>query len=107
MAIAPSSTAVIFTSTRTTEFDDEYRVVAASMDDMVRQQPGFVSVESVRDPLTRRGITVSYWVNDESARAWKQVAEHVEAQRAGRERFYTEYSIVVAQVTRSYDSGDH
>jgi len=104
-AIAPAAIAVIFTSTRTTEYEDEYRAVAASMDDMVRRQPGFLSVESVRDPVTRRGVTVSYWVDETSAAAWKQVAEHQEAQRLGRERFYSEYSVVVAAVTRRYQSG--
>lgn len=107
MAIAPSAIAVIFTSTRTTHDEDEYRAVADAMEDMARRQPGFLSMESVRDGRTRRGITVSYWTDEESARAWKQVAEHLEAQRAGRQRFYSDYSVVVAQVTRSYGTGDH
>ena len=106
MAIAPAAIAVIFTSTRTADFNDEYRVVAEAMDDMARRQPGFLAIESVRDPDTRRGVTVSYWADEESALAWKQVAEHREAQRAGRERFYSEYSVVVAHVTRSYDKGE-
>lgn len=105
MAIAPSTVAVIFTSTRATDFEGEYEAVADAMDAMARQQPGFLSVESVRDPETRRGVTVSYWTDEASAQGWKQVTEHLEAQRAGRERFYTEYSVVVATVTRSYDSG--
>lgn len=107
MAIAPAAMAVIFTSTRTAEFDDEYRDVAEAMDDLARRQPGFLGVESVRDPGTRRGVTVSYWADDESALAWKQVAEHLEAQRAGRDRFYSDYSVVVARVTRSYDKAEH
>lgn len=105
MAIAPSAIAVIFTSTRTTEFEDEYRAVAATMDEMVRQQPGFISSESARDPESRRGITVSYWSDEDSAAAWKQVVEHLEAQRRGREEFYSDYSVVVARVTRSYAVG--
>jgi heme-degrading monooxygenase HmoA len=105
MALTPSVIAVIFTSTRTTEYEAEYRAVSESMDDMVRRQPGFLSMESVRDPVTRRGVTVSYWADEASAIAWKQVAEHLEAQRQGREHFYAEYSVVVATVTRAYDAG--
>lgn len=105
MAVEPSAVAVIFTSTRAPGFDEEYHAVSVAMDTLARVQPGFLSIESVRDPQTRRGITVSYWVDDASARAWKQVAEHLEAQRVGRERFYSDYTVVVAQVTRSYDSG--
>lgn len=94
--------AVIFTNTRAEGDDEAYGEAAARMVDLARQQPGFVSMESVRDPATRRGITVSYWVDEGSARAWKGVAEHVAAQEAGRERWYSDYEVVIADVTRSY-----
>ena len=77
MAIAPSAIAVIFTSTRTTQDEDEYRAVADAMEDMARRQPGFLSMESVRDPSTRRGITVSYWTDEASARAAAALAASV------------------------------
>jgi heme-degrading monooxygenase HmoA len=51
-----------------------------------------------------RGITVSYWRDDDCARAWKQVARHLEAQRLGRERWYGQYRVVVAEVIREYAS---
>jgi heme-degrading monooxygenase HmoA len=69
---------------------------------LATRQDGFLGMTSARDPHTRHGITVSYWRDDECARAWKQVAAHVEAQRHGRERWYTEYEVVVAEVRRSY-----
>ena len=50
--------AVIFTSRRTADHDEEYAVMAARMDELVREQPGFISITSVRDPLTREGVTV-------------------------------------------------
>lgn len=94
--------AVIFTSTRAEGDDEAYAEAAARMVELAEQQPGFVGLESVRDPATRRGITVSYWADEASARAWKGVAEHVAAQEAGRERWYSEYEVVVADITRSY-----
>lgn len=94
--------AVIFTSVRAEGDDEAYAATAVRMVELARQQPGFAGIESVRDPSTRRGITVSYWDNDASARAWKAVAEHLAAQEAGRERWYSEYEVVVAEVTRSY-----
>lgn len=94
--------AVIFTSTRTGDDDAGYAAMADEMDAMARAQEGFVSVDSVRDPQTRRGITVSYWRDESCATAWKSVAEHLVAQRMGRERWYAEYSVSVAEVTRSY-----
>lgn len=94
--------AVIFTSTRVEGDDEAYAEAAARMVELAEQQPGFVGLESVRDPATRRGITVSYWADEASARAWRGIAEHVAAQEAGRERWYSEYEVVVADITRSY-----
>lgn len=94
--------AVIFTSTRTADDDAGYAAMADEMDAMARVQEGFVSVDSVRDPQTRRGITVSYWRDEACASDWKAVAEHLVAQRTGRELWYDEYSVTVAEVTRTY-----
>jgi heme-degrading monooxygenase HmoA len=94
--------AVIFISTRTDDHADDYQVTAASMDLLARQQPGFMDVHSVRDPSTRQGITVSIWEDEASAQAWKQVAAHLQAQRAGIDRFYQDYEVIVAQVSRRY-----
>lgn len=94
--------AVIFTSTRTADDDAGYAAMAQRMDELARAQDGFVSVDSVRDEESRRGITVSYWRDESSAVAWKSVAEHLLAQSMGRERWYADYSVTVAEVTRSY-----
>lgn len=99
---ATSGIAVIFISTRADDHADEYHRVALAMEALARQQPGFLSMESVRDPSTNRGITVSKWVDESSARAWKEVAEHLHAQEAGRERFYLDYEVIVAEVMRTY-----
>ncbi|PHX61216.1 MAG: hypothetical protein CK552_01730 [Actinobacteria bacterium] len=95
--------AVIFTSVRTEHHQGEYAIWASRMDELVREQPGFMDHASVRDPLSRFGITVAYFADDASAAAWKQLAEHVEAQQLGREMFYSEYSVRMATVYRSYE----
>ena len=64
-------------------------------------QPGFLGVECARE-AGGFGITVSYWRDDSSARAWKAVVEHLEAQRRGREEWYAEYDVIVAEVIRAY-----
>jgi heme-degrading monooxygenase HmoA len=94
--------AVIFISTRADGDDEAYQQVAAVMDAMARRQPGFLRMESVRDPHTRRGITVSVWTDEQSARAWKDVAEHQAAQQDGRDRFYQDYEVMVTKVVRGY-----
>lgn len=94
--------AVIFTSTRANGNDDEYAATAARMDALAQEQPGFLSIVSVRDPDTRLGITVSYWRDEAAARAWKLNPEHLAAQQRGRETFYSDHAVVVAEVIRGH-----
>jgi heme-degrading monooxygenase HmoA len=94
----PPYTAVIFTSLRTGG-DNGYAVMSKRMVELAAQQPGYLGVESAREEL---GITVSYWADDASAAAWKQVAEHLIAQERGRAAWYVDYQVRVATVTRSY-----
>jgi heme-degrading monooxygenase HmoA len=98
----PPYTAVIFTSERT-EVQQGYAEMAAAMERLARQQPGYLGIESTHEVL---GITVSYWVDDSAARCWKQVAEHLIAQRRGREVWYRDYRVRVATVRRDYGPRD-
>jgi heme-degrading monooxygenase HmoA len=95
-------TAVIFTSLRSERPGDGYVEMALAMDELAATQPGYLGVESARSGL---GITVSYWVDDAAARAWKQVAEHLVAQRLGASQWYSAYRVRVATVHRDYGSG--
>ena len=99
----PPYYAVIFTSQRTAG-DHGYAETARRMVELAREQPGFLGVDSARDD--ELGITVSYWRDLESIRAWKAQAEHREAQRLGRERWYRRFTLRVARVERcaSFDA---
>lgn len=94
----PPYVAVIFTSVRT-EGDNGYAAMSARMDALAAEQPGYLGIEAARDGL---GITVSYWADEASAQAWKQVAAHVVAQQRGRETWYADYRVRVAVVQRDY-----
>jgi heme-degrading monooxygenase HmoA len=94
----PPYVAVIFTSLRAPG-DDGYGDAAARMEELAAQQPGYLGIETAREGVS---ITVSYWATEEDARAWKRVTEHVAVQKAGRERWYEEYTVRIAQVTRDY-----
>ena len=96
----PPYYAVIFTSKRT-EGDHGYAAMAERMEALANEQPGFLGIESART-LEGFGISATYWKDEASARAWKQVARHLEAQRAGRERWYAGYRVRVAKVEREY-----
>ena len=97
----PPYYAVIFTSLRT-EGDNGYGEMADRMNELAAQQPGFLGIESVRDGL---GITVSYWDSLEAIKHWKANLEHKEAQKSGRERWYSTFRIRIAKVEREYGSG--
>jgi len=98
---APPYVAVIFTSLRTDADHAGYDAMAAEMERLGAQQPGYLGLESARgaDGL---GITVSYWRTVEHARAWKAVREHLGAQKLGRERWYRAYRVRIAEVAREY-----
>jgi heme-degrading monooxygenase HmoA len=95
----PPYYAVIFSSLDT-EVGEGYAETAARMVELAAQQPGFLGVESAREEL---GITVSYWSDLESIKAWKRNAEHLLAQKMGREKWYSSYKTRIARVERDYE----
>ncbi len=93
--------AVIFTSIRTELDAQEYDDAARRMLEFVRQQPGFLGVESARsdDGL---GITVSYWANEAAILAWKEHPQHREIRERGRSTWYRRCTTRVSRVEREY-----
>ncbi len=94
----PPYYAVIFSSVRTKE-DHGYAAMSKKMIELAHQQPGFLGVETAREDV---GITVSYWRDLKSINSWKQNAEHREAQRLGRAKWYSTYKLRIAKVEREY-----
>jgi heme-degrading monooxygenase HmoA len=97
----PPYWAVIFTSLRTPEDAAGYAQTADEMEALAAQQPGYLGMESVSD-VGGLGITVSYWVSEEAILGWRRHADHVAAQRAGRDTWYRAYELRVARVERAY-----
>lgn len=91
--------AVIFTSTRT-EGDNGYGQMAIEMEELARQQPGFLDFESARDGL---GITISYWESLEAIANWKANMDHKVAQRNGIKEWYSWYKVRICLVEREYE----
>ena len=92
--------AVIFSSRRSAT-DGGYEEMSRRMEELARQQPGFLGIESARGS-DGFGITVSYWTDEAAIGAWKQNAEHLVAQKRGRREWYSDYTVRVARVERSY-----
>ena len=100
IAITPQAPyyAVIFTSIRT-EGDHGYEAMSERMAELAALQPGYLGVESARNDI---GITVSYWRDLESIKAWKAQTEHLVAQQTGRSDWYAHYTTRIAKVERDY-----
>jgi len=98
---APPYVVVIFTNTRTGVDDDAYFEMADRMEDLAERQDGYLGMENARsgDGLS---ITLSYWRDEEAARNWKRNADHLGAQKLGREKWYQRFILRVATVTRDY-----
>ncbi len=94
--------AVIFTTTQSDRELDGYEQTAAEMVKLARTQDGYLGVETARD-VQGVGITVSYWRDEASIRAWKMQADHMAAREAGRQKWYKAYRLRVAKVERAYE----
>jgi len=94
--------AVIFTSTQT-ENSEGYNEMAQKMEDLAKEQDGFIGIDSAREAV---GITVSYWKSLDAIKIWKQNSEHLLAQQKGRKQWYSWYNTRICKVEREYEFGN-
>ncbi|WP_226545477.1 antibiotic biosynthesis monooxygenase family protein [Bacillus thuringiensis] len=92
--------AVIFTSNLSNDTTD-YNTVAEKMEELAKQQTGFLGVESARGN-SGLGITISYWESLEAIENWKQNALHKEAKKRGREQWYENFHLRICLVEKEF-----
>lgn len=99
--------AVIFESTPHPGLGDSYADLAAGLRPCLEQAAGFVSVERF-ESLTEPGkiLSLSFWQDEESPRAWRNLPEHRAAQSAGRRRIFAGYRLRVGAIIRDYGLSD-
>lgn len=76
-----------------------YAPTAERMEALARAVPGFLFLKTFAAEDGER-VSVFGFEDLASLDAWRTHAEHLEAQRQGRERFYAEYELVVARPLR-------
>jgi heme-degrading monooxygenase HmoA len=91
----------IFRSRLRPEHADQYAATAARIHDLATRQPGFVSIRSYTAADGER-VSIVLFESWQTHDAWRNHPEHREAQRLGRERYYSEFSIEVGEVDRQY-----
>ncbi len=95
--------AVIFTS-KLADNTDGYAEISKKMDELVKNQKGFIGVESIREG--KNGVTISYWKTMEDIRNWSMNERHAEAKQGGKEKWYKKFSVKICKVEREYAFGE-
>ncbi len=94
----PPYYAVIFTSYMSGNTEG-YSQMSELMTSLASEQAGYLGRESVREQL---GITVSYWQDLDSIHAWKQNTKHLIAQKYGKEKWYSDFTVRITKVEKEY-----
>jgi heme-degrading monooxygenase HmoA len=78
---------------------DGYPEMADEMKELAKTMPGFIDVKGFTGADGER-LTVVWWEDEVTLRAWREAARHRVAQRLGREKWYEYYKIEVAEIQR-------
>jgi len=99
--------AVIFEVEPTAEGKEEYLDWAAALRPELEKIDGFISIERFAS-LTQESkiLSLSIWRDEQAVRAWREHAQHREAQEAGRHKLFKNYRIRVAEISRDYGPED-
>lgn len=81
--------------------DNEYFKTAASLRALALEQFGCLGFHAVSEG--GQEISISYWPDEDSIRAWNAHPEHIQAQKRGKERWYASYTIQIANVCKCID----
>lgn len=86
------------------DVESELASMGERMYELASAMPGFLSY---KDFAAGDGefVTIVEFDSLENLAAWRNHPEHKEAQRAGRERFFSWYQIQVCHVEREYSGG--
>ncbi len=95
--------AVIFEVEPSAQGYDAYLEHAARLRPLLEQIDGFISVERFRSlSKPNKLVSLSFWRDEASVRAWREQAGHRATQAAGRAGIFHDYRLRVANVVRDY-----
>jgi heme-degrading monooxygenase HmoA len=78
---------------------EEYVALVTRMNELARTMPGYISHKGFFADDGER-VTIVEFEHEEGMRAWRTHPEHVAAQKLGREKYYSDYSIQICEVRR-------
>ncbi len=85
----------------------DYLEIAGHLRPIVEEIDGFISIERF-ESLVQPGkiLSLSFWRDEEAVKEWRNVAEHRQAQRDGRNGIFSGYRLRVCNVIREYGLDD-
>lgn len=99
--------AVIFEVEPTPGRTDDYLNIAAGLRPIVEDIDGFISIERFQSLVhPEKILSLSYWRDEDAVQAWRNVAEHRQAQQDGRAGIFSDYRLRIASVIREYGMHD-
>ena len=90
---------VIFRAT-VRELDDQYFVLAARLRELALTEFGCTEFYALSEG--NHEIALSYWPDNASVLAWKAHPEHILAQQLGYDKWYSHWTVEVAEMGRVY-----
>jgi len=91
----------VFRSRLREEHHEEYSHMAVAMKALAQAMPGFISMKTFTAEDGER-VSIVEFSSEETHAAWREHPAHREAQRLGREKFYSTFRIQVCRVERDY-----
>jgi heme-degrading monooxygenase HmoA len=99
--------AVLFEARPREGQQEAYLSIAAALRPELEKIDGFISIERFQS-LAEPGkvLSLSWWRDEAAIAEWRRFEQHRAAQRAGRERIFSDYRLRVARVLRDYGPQD-
>ena len=99
--------AVIFEAIPAKEKWDAYFDMAAKLRPELEKIEGFISIERFQS-VSNAGkvLSLSFWKDEQSIEAWRNIELHRQAQQAGRKTIFEDYRLRIAHVVRDYGMND-
>jgi heme-degrading monooxygenase HmoA len=81
---------------------DEYLAIAAEMNELVKEQEGFIEIDRARSIYHEdRIFSVSRWESEEAIDNWYDNHSHKAAQKMGREKMFISFRISRVKVLKT------
>lgn len=98
----PEEYMIVFEMVPEGDAGQEYLDIAAEMNDLVKDQDGFIEIDRARS-LYHEGriFSVSRWESEEAIEKWYENHSHKTAQKMGRERMFKSFRISRVKVLKT------